>query len=183
MTLRAKGGSSILSLFSFSPTPSAIKVEGDVRRESKALMFKFRLHDPDQQIVGSPSTAQWNTKQLERADGLWQFTCLEAFWAKPGEKSYYELNLSPNSPRWNLYSFNSYRQPQPPHPSDDFNLEFVQTRPDAIECRLTSTTELPKLEFSLTAIIKTEQETLYFATHQATTKPDFHARESFTIAR
>lgn len=146
-------------------------------------MFKFRLYDPSQLVIGSPSTAQWNTKQLERADGLWQSTCFEAFWAKPGEAKYFELNLSSNSPRWNLYSFDSYRAPQPPRLANDFNLEFLQTRPDSVECRLTSVMELPKLDFSLAAVIKTAQETLFFATHHAAAKADFHARESFTIAR
>ncbi len=95
----------------------------------------------------------------------------------------FELNLSSNSPRWNLYSFDSYRDPQPPRPSNYFNLEFLQTRSDSVECRLTSVMELPKLDFSLAAVIKTAQETLFFATHHAAAKADFHARESFTIAR
>jgi hypothetical protein len=44
----------------------------------------------------------------DRADGLWQHTCFEAFVAFTDEPGYRELNFSPSG-RWAAYRFDGYR--------------------------------------------------------------------------
>ena len=45
----------------------------------------------------------------ERADGLWQTTCFEAFLRPSGEPSYREWNFAPSG-RWAAYDFTDYRE-------------------------------------------------------------------------
>jgi len=47
-------------------------------------------------------------RQPLRIDGLWQFTCLEAFVRAGAEERYFEFNFSPST-AWAAYRFESYR--------------------------------------------------------------------------
>ena len=47
-------------------------------------------------------------RQPLRIDGLWQFTCFEAFLRAGADEPYFEFNFSPSS-AWAAYRFESYR--------------------------------------------------------------------------
>jgi hypothetical protein len=48
-------------------------------------------------------------RQPLRIDGLWQFTCFEAFLRAGTEEPYFEFNFSPST-AWAAYRFDSYRE-------------------------------------------------------------------------
>jgi hypothetical protein len=167
----------VLKLQPFHPISESIEIRGAFSQEIGDLVFQFEVSDPDQKIIGGLKSAHYREDDLQRADGLWQNTCFEAFWSTKGETSYYEFNVSPVKPEWNLYHFDSYRQPQPPHKSEDFQLIDLQITPERLLCRLRGL-ELANIEVSLCAVVKTAGGTYYFSTKHAGPKPDFHLRES-----
>ena len=81
-----------------------IVLEGNLRWFDNQLLLEFRLQGPQEDLVCPSQTAT-----AQRLDGLWQSTCLEAFFAIPGEAHYWEFNLSPSGD-WNLYRLEEYRQ-------------------------------------------------------------------------
>lgn len=140
--------------------------------------LKFELDDPVGLVLDSLRPGKWQT--WERADQLWRTTCFEAFWGVVGDQQYWELNLSPSREQWNLYHFQSYREPQPPVRSNDFELTNIVATNESISCVLRPKIDLTEVEVSLAAVIRTEGQTHYFAAQHAGTKPDFHLRKSFS---
>jgi hypothetical protein len=167
-------------LIPFSKHSLALQVRADFRRLGASLMeLRFEVADPVGLVLDRPTAAHYERADLKRVDGLWKTTCFEAFWGEPGQPGYYELNLSANSGRWNLYQFDSYRQPQPPTPSNDFELEDLLVSAQSLIARLRG--ESAKIEASLCAVLRTSEGPLYYATRHAGEKPDFHLRQSFVI--
>lgn len=170
----------MVDLKSFESSNLSVSVRAHVHRDGQALNFNFKILDPKHEVLEGIGAGHWSA--LSRADGLWQSTCLEAFWREPGEAAYWELNLSPHSPRWNLYRFDSYRNPQPPTASFDFELEDLRASVGNLSARLRTERPLFKLQMSLAAVIKTSAGTSYFAAAHAAAKPDFHDARSFIIS-
>lgn len=156
--------------------PAVLGLEADLQTGS-LWRLKFHLKDSSGLVLDSLIEGQWKT--WERSHELWKTTCFEAFWGVPGESAYWELNLSPSRQLWNLYRFESYRVPQPPTESFDFELSDIVATRETLECTLHPKVNLPRVEVSLTAVLRTQGQTHYLATKHAGEKPDFHLRESF----
>ena len=161
----------------FSPNETGIEVRGAITRIETELQLQFSLSDPKKLTLDSlhhGSFPRW-----DRADELWKTTCFEAFFGIPGESAYWEFNLSPSKIKWNLYFFDSYRSPQPPRRSHDFELTNVKMSDTTLDCTLTTDVHLNQIEASLCAVIRTTKGSFYHAFKHAADKPDFHDRRSF----
>jgi hypothetical protein len=117
----------------------------------------------------------------ERADGLWQSTCLELFLRRKGEAGYSEFNFAPSS-RWAAYSFSGYRDGmmEAPLPAEPEIQCVVQ------DCRLEVTVSLhlplddAAYAMNLAAVIESRAggRAFWAAKHPAG-EPDFHAPDCF----
>jgi hypothetical protein len=122
----------------------------------------------------------------ERADDLWQHTCLEAFLLAPGG-AYYEFNFAP-SLQWAAYRFADYRSgrtnPDVPTPATDAGMA-----PDGY--RLSASLPLRGLpdlapdepwRVGLSAIIEeTCGRKSYWALAHPDGEPDFHHKHCFAL--
>eukprot|EP00931_Biecheleriopsis_adriatica_P005044 TRINITY_DN10660_c0_g1_i3.p1 TRINITY_DN10660_c0_g1~~TRINITY_DN10660_c0_g1_i3.p1 ORF type:complete len:349 (+),score=62.07 TRINITY_DN10660_c0_g1_i3:83-1129(+) len=109
------------------------------RSQGNTLHLNFQFSGPGLRDVlglGAGSTIG------ERADELWQKTCLEAFVRSRGSSSeapYFELNFEPPQPfsRWQAYRFDSYRSPSAPAKAEGANLTSISAQwlGDAVSSR------------------------------------------------
>lgn len=164
----------------FSPILNEISVAAQIVVGPRQLILSFQLEDPRALILDSLQPGVWTT--WERADELWKTTCCEVFFGRPDEKSYWELNLSPGKMKWNLYFFDDYRTPQPPKRANDFTLSSIRVSQDLLTCKLISKSEIPSLQASLCAVIRTKSGPQYYSVTHAAEKPDFHDRRSFVLS-
>jgi hypothetical protein len=171
----------MIQLKNFEQTNNELQILADLKLDSKNLYAEFVIDDQESTIdyrsdpIRSTSPA--------RSHELWKFTCFEVFWARPQESSYWELNFNFKG-QWNLYHFNSYRQPSPPE--ENFGFEFVrfEFKNSKLSFRLRPLIRIEEYEISLASIVKFKShKTEYFATEHCGDKPDFHLRESFQIKR
>jgi hypothetical protein len=184
-----------LEPFGGLPHPPDLTVSGQASRQAERqaghqagrLELVWRLTgDLDALVLPEPSQSR------RRCDGLWQTTCLEAFWGLAGQEAYWELNLAPSGD-WNLYRLSHYRGPLAP---------VAQAVPPAWKVRRTArewevaveldlgevagggesgVAGLP-LEISLTAVIdQVGQGVSYWALAHTGAEPDFHRRDSFRL--
>ena len=130
------------------------------------------------------------TATPQRLDGLWQSTCLEAFFAIPGEAHYWEFNLSPSGD-WNLYRLEEYRQGL--RQEQGMGISAISLEKEvlgnAVQLKAEVALDLGEtlraektLEGSLTAVI--EQKGVgcsFWALQHCGEEADFHRRESFTL--
>lgn len=117
-------------------------------------------------------------------DGLWQGTCLEAFFGAAGDPAYHEFNFSPSG-NWAAYRFSDYRRRD----------AFAPARPalrrvTAHGEELLLEAELPRaalpagelLEVGLCAVLETRDGALgYWALAHPCERPDFHRRAGFCL--
>ncbi|TZG25242.1 DOMON-like domain-containing protein [Sphingomonas montanisoli] len=130
-------------------------------------------------VIGArPMRPEWAV--AERADGLWQTTCFEAF-IRPGDgHSYFEFNFSPST-RWAAYAFDRYREGMrnlalPVEP-------FIERTDDGVEVDL-DLSVIPYLPcvMSVSAIIEEKDGTKsYWALAHPPGKPDFHDPACFVL--
>ncbi|AXS80977.1 DOMON-like domain-containing protein [Dechloromonas sp. HYN0024] len=119
------------------------------------------------------------------ADGLWQHTCCEAFVAEAGT-AYREFNFSPSG-QWASYRFTDYRKRDEVYaPAAQPHLAF-SLLPDGFALQATiPATLLPvdeRPDLGLTAIIEAaDGSKSYWALTHCAAQPDFHLRQSFTLA-
>jgi hypothetical protein len=120
----------------------------------------------------------------DRADGLWNSTCFEAFFAN-GNGSYIELNFAP-SRKWASYRFESYRDGMAP--AHDMLAPDIFTEPSEHRLTLTAFIEFPANEASafqsvgLSAVIEeTDGTKSYWALAHPPGKPDFHHPTCFAL--
>jgi hypothetical protein len=156
-------------------------------RQAGRLELVWRLTgDLDALVLPEPSQSR------RRCDGLWQTTCLEAFWGFAGQQAYWELNLAPSGD-WNLYRLSHYRGPLTPValvvPPAWQVRRTVGELEVAVELDLgevaggdeSGVAVLP-LEISLTAVIEqVGQGVSYWALTHTGAEPDFHRRDSFGL--
>lgn len=124
----------------------------------------------------------------QRADGLWQHTCFEAFVAtRPGE-GYHELNFSPSS-AWAVYAFTGYRAGMQPDVGATAP-RIVTTRDSGrlrvdVEADVTALSGLgnrPALLLALSAVLEDLDGRLsYWALEHPSAKPDFHDPGGFVL--
>lgn len=118
------------------------------------------------------------------ADGLWQYTCCEAFVGRSGE-AYREFNFSPSG-QWASYDFSGYRQPLATAlPAGAPRIE-VTIGPDELSLTATLPAALLPTDagpLGLTVVVAgTDGGKSYWALAHAAPQPDFHRRESFLAA-
>ncbi len=184
-----------LEPFGGLPHPSDLSVSGQARRlagrqagyQAGRLELVWRLAgDLDALVLPDPSQSR------RRCDGLWQTTCLEAFWGFAGRDAYWELNLAPSGD-WNLYRLSHYRGPLDPvalAEAPPWHLRRTARELEvAVELDLgevaggeePGVAGLP-LEISLTAVIdQVGQGVSYWALAHTGAEPDFHRRDSFRL--
>lgn len=165
----------------FQPIEEKITVRGSIHVDGPLLVVKFEFSDPHAYVQDAPTSAAYTGAEMIRADGLWQTTCFEAFWGESGTTPYYELNLSPTSNNWNLYTFDDYRKPQPPEVSHAFELKSLRRTPTTLEAQLECRRPLKNPDARLCTVIRLKSGPVYFSTCHKQAKPDFHDRESFTL--
>lgn len=120
------------------------------------------------------------------ADELWRHTCFEAFIAGHDCSDYREFNFSPSG-QWAHYAFIDYRQRDlrwAPTAAPAFNF---QQREDGLDLLVTlAPALLPErrpLHLGLTAVIESRAgNKTYWALAHGAAHPDFHLRQSFTLA-
>ena len=154
-------------------------VEGDlILLNQNTVQLSFSWIDKKSKILFAESP------ENGRFFKLWESTCFEAFFQIAGSSRYFEANLSPLK-AWNIFVFESYRNPQPPveYTAVDL-LKF-----DVGANNLTAVFKFPKEDFkklavSICAVVKLKTgETSYWSTKHADEKPNFHHFNSFIIER
>jgi hypothetical protein len=164
-----------------SPCPAALSIEASAAFDQDgALVLHYRLSGQlDQLRLPAPQPAS-------PADNLWQHTCLEAFIASGDGTDYQEFNFSPSG-QWAHYAFTNYRE----RAADEAPLLVpalsFHSSANALELTARLTAPLPPvrrpLQIGLTAVIETRDGAKsYWALRHAASQPDFHLRQSFTLA-
>ena len=128
-----------------------VKVLADLRIQGRQIVVEYRLEDGKKLVEDTLHAGSWT--KWAKADELWKTTCFELFLGHPKESNYWEFNFSPANEKWNLYSFDDYRVPQPPTPCDDFELSMIQATGDVLKCELNAKIPLTHVEAGLTAVM------------------------------
>lgn len=173
-------------LISFAQNSSGISVQMGISIQNNDLKLKFLIQDPKDQTYRPDPEFNFSRDMLKRKNELWNRTCFELFWGQKSKANYFELNFNFTGD-WNIYHFNSYRDPQPPREVKEMSITEVKGGITSatqweILANLTSEShfELENLEISPTAIVKTKKgDTLYFAFSHEKKQADFHERSSF----
>jgi hypothetical protein len=153
---------------------SAIAVDV-VRGAADVLGLRYVVTGRIAGLVIPPQT------RSERADGLWQHTCFEAFLGDEEGEGYAELNASPST-QWAGYRFRGYRLDRkeallpPPRIELDVGDEKLELR---VALRLRSRTAR---RLGLSAVIEEEGGRLsYWALAHPPGEPDFHHPDCFAL--
>lgn len=162
-----------LKLISFSNVDK-IEVHGQISIGHGHLKCLFKFKDPSHQI------AFYDFPKKNRMDDLWKETCLEAFIYQPATKQYLELNLSPKNGAWNAYLFESYRkrskiQPQWTQLKMLKNGMGFRVPLNEIEKLLGP----PPFQMAISCVVKSQNETHYFALAHLDQVPNFHYSPSY----
>lgn len=120
------------------------------------------------------------------ADNLWQQTCCEAFVSAGDDDAYREFNFSPST-QWACYQFATYRQREnkfQPHATPQI---ILLQHADGFELATTIPAQLlppgEVLDLGITTVIEaSDGSKSYWALSHAAAQPDFHLRQSFTLA-
>ncbi len=168
-----------LTLHPVSPVVEGIRVFAEAERNKNLLKLQFEIEDADLQILNGFVSGKYSDQQLQRQNDLWQTTCLEAFFSYADTLRYFEINLSPCAPFYNVYEFSDYRVR---HPSETtaVDLRSLNVNQNSLCCDLVLAKEEP-IYLSLCAVIKTVAGQFFYSTKHVDSKPDFHRRESFTL--
>ena len=162
-----------------------IVLEGHLRWVTNQLLLHFRLEAPLKQLVCPSQSAT-----PQRLDDLWHSTCLEAFFAVPGEPHYWEFNLSPSGD-WNLYRLEDYRQGLREEPG--VGIGAIRLKKEVVGSAVQLEAEVAldlgetlsgvtMLEGSLSAVIEQQgRGCSFWALEHCGEEADFHRRESFIL--
>lgn len=128
-----------------------------------------------------------------RRDELWKATCFECFLGLAAQSTYIEWNFSVDGD-WAAYAFKNYRgemaqasvaapQFHLPNKSERLFIEVETDLPAELRSPVADGLDFSRLEASLTAVIVEvgQDKPFYWAVEHRREKPDFHARESFTL--
>jgi hypothetical protein len=172
--------------FALRPFPTAsslpqIEINGRVNRKDHILLIEYQLFGDLSSISIAPPK-----NSPSRQFHLWEATCFEFFIGIPGDRNYWEFNLSPSGD-WAVFALDDYRRGL--HDETAFtSLPFkVDQYPNYITLSLefdVSELILPEqdLEMSVTTVIKSSQDELsYWAITHSGKEADFHLRDSFSI--
>jgi len=152
-------------------------------KESARLSLVFKINDENSEVDLEKRILVHEGASLERKDELWKMTCFEMFLNPTGQKQYYEFNFSIEG-AWNCYHFAGYRFPQPPQPTEDFEIEKILWKSNQLEISIRNKSPFQKFDIGLTAVIKNKKnQTTYFSLKHEGGKPDFHLASGFTLQR
>jgi hypothetical protein len=158
-----------------------IEINGRVNRKDRLLSIEYQLFG-DLNAISIEPPVSLPSRQFQ----LWDATCFEFFIGIPGDRNYWEFNLSPSGD-WAVFTLDDYRQglrnetafTSLPFKIDRYpnyitlNLEF-----DLSEIILAE----QDLEMSVTTVIKSSQNQLsYWAIAHSGKVADFHLRDSFIV--
>ena len=117
------------------------------------------------------------TEPAGRGDGLWKQTCFEAF-VGTGGTGYVELNFSPSS-QWAAYRFDDYRSGMRAEPAEvEIELDAGETW-IAVEAAVRCDALAAGSMLGLSAVIREQGSTSYWALGHPRGAPDFHDRACF----
>ena len=120
------------------------------------------------------------------ADNLWQHTCCEAFIADAEGAQYREFNFSPSG-QWAVYQFAAYRQRDSDFAPPAAPRITLGRNANGFELAASLPRELLPSQATLILGITTVLEASdgsksYWALSHCAEQPDFHLRQSFTLA-
>jgi len=173
-----------LALRPFSPLepPIDIKLSGTLGSGPPRLRIIYELYGRlGELVIPAPSP------RPARQHGLWQGTCFEVFLGVKNAPGYWEVNLSPAGD-WNVYRFAAYRQGMAGETAFTSLPCSPEARPGsfslALELDLAGILRAGQpLEVGLAAVLQlTGGGLTYWALAHPGPRPDFHRRESFTVA-
>lgn len=160
-----------------------IKLYAQLDKDSDKISVVFNLDDPLERVDFS----EVKIKPQRKGD-LWKETCFELFWSLPRSEKYWELNVATTGD-WNVYQFDSYRNPPYPNLKEEALVKDVRSIISRKEIKI----DIPikdfnfqesVLEFSITAVLRLKDgQNTYWAYIHRGEKPDFHIRESFILQR
>jgi hypothetical protein len=170
-----------LQPFSTTSNLPQIEINGRVNRKDDLLSIEYQLFG-DLNAISIAPPASSPSRQFH----LWEATCFEFFIGIPGDRNYWEFNLSPSGD-WAVFALDDYRQGL--HNELAFtSLPFkIDRYPNYITLSLEfDLSELilaeQDLEMSVTTVIKSSQGDLsYWAIEHSGKEADFHLRDSFAI--
>lgn len=170
-----------LSRHPSTPCPAVHSLAVRLHASGNALLLRYTLvGDIDALHIPPPGPPQ-------RADGLWQDTCFEAFIKSPEPSAgYYEFNFSPSA-AWAAYRFDGYRQgmadatlAEPPAISLSHSAGRLELDAFIRLDGLPTLAETAGLRLALSAVVKDRRGGLsYWACAHPPGKPDFHHPDSF----
>jgi hypothetical protein len=179
----------ILDPFPADPILPQIEITGNVDRSDDLLLIEYQLFG-DLSLVSIDPPASLPSRRFH----LWESTCFEFFIGTPGDRHYWEFNLSPSGD-WNVFYLDDYRQglrdetafTSLPFTVDRqvntvrLNLEFDLSKIISLAQPLEMNIDRD-LELAVTTVIKsTRSELSYWAVKHSGKEADFHLRDSFTI--
>ncbi|MEM8614457.1 MAG: DOMON-like domain-containing protein [Cyanobacteria bacterium P01_H01_bin.105] len=168
------------SLKPFEPI-SDLVISGRVVRSQSSLTVEYTLTGAVDDLSVPPAESPAPT----RRDHLWKNTCFEFFIGLPESPRYWEVNTAPNGD-WNVYRFDDYRQAMVAEPA----CKQVASTWQPLTKGYYLTIELPTdewlsleqpLELGVSTVLKTDSISHWALAHPGQ-KPDFHRRDSFSIA-
>ena len=119
-----------------------------------------------------------------RTDRLWEHTCFEAFLARPGQDTYWELNLAPST-EWAAYRFRRYREGGCPAPDLEPAITVHRTHGRLDLQAVVALDGLDPglgLEVGLSAVLEPLDGPLsHWALQHGPGRPDFHLRAAFAL--
>ena len=171
-----------LTPFDAASAPPGLGVTAGLRRSRGLMTVLYRVQGGGCLRIPAPADVP------QRADRLWEHTCLEAFLAPAGGPGYWELDLSPSGD-WNLYRFAGYRDGMEVERRVPSLTGFRAGR-EGDGLRVEATLDLgavPELagdlDVGLAAVLEAaDGTTSYWGLLHVAAQPDFHRRESFVVA-
>ncbi len=167
-------------LLPFSSHSSRITIDATSSKNGDQIEFDFNVSQGAEYCdFNNPNLNSKLTKQ--RADGLWQFTCFEAFLGVAESNNYYEFNFSPEL-AWNVYRFDDYRSPKTATPTSEFELLQIDWQNYGLKAIVKNLSPYTKFDLGLCSVILSDnKEKTYFALKHCGKNADFHLRESFVL--
>jgi hypothetical protein len=170
-----------LQPFSTDSKLPQIEINGRVNRKDQMLLIEYQLFgDLNAISIASPTSAP------SRQFHLWEATCFEFFIGIPGDRNYWEFNLSPSGD-WAIFALDDYRQGL----CDELAFASLPFQVDRYPNYITLSLDFDlselilaeqDLEMSMTTVIKSSQDELsYWAIAHNGKEADFHLRDSFSI--
>jgi hypothetical protein len=158
-----------------------IEINGKVNRKDNLLSIEYQLFG-DLNAISIAPPANPPSRQFH----LWEATCFEFFIGIPGDRNYWEFNLSPSGD-WAVFALDDYRQGL----RDELAFRSLPFKVDRYPNYITLNLELDlselilseqDIEMSVTTVIKSSQDELsYWAINHSDKEADFHLRDSFII--